>query len=81
MKCAIDWWCYFILLHKSGVHEVEIRLPGLDTDEEGKASALAVSAYMEKKADEYGRKFAQARTGFDYEFLKDSYRKCLLDGE
>lgn len=80
MKGAINWWCYFILLYKGGVHKVEIRLPGLDTDEEGKASSLEVSAYMEKKADEYGRKFAKARAGFHYEPLKESYRKCLLGG-
>ena len=80
IKCALNWWCYFILLDRSGVREVEIRLPGLDADGEGKVPALAVSAYMEQKADEYGRKFSQARAGFDYEFLKESYQKCLVDG-
>lgn len=77
--CAVGWWLYFLLLDKSGVHEVTIRIPGLEADGDGKVSSLEISAYMEKKADEYGGKFSQARAKFDYHFLKESYRKCLLE--
>ena len=31
MEHALGWWCYFTLLGRSGVHEVEIKLPGLNT--------------------------------------------------
>ena len=29
IEYALDWWCYFTLLDRSGVHEIEIDLPGL----------------------------------------------------
>ena len=33
IELALDWWCYFTLLDRSGVHEVEISLPGLETSD------------------------------------------------
>lgn len=78
MRVYLDWWCYYILLDKSGVHSVSIALPELEADENGQVSALAVSTYMEKKADTFGIQFAKARAAFDYEFVKNAYRKCFL---
>ena len=31
MEYALMWWCYFTLLDRSGVREVKIKLPGLNT--------------------------------------------------
>lgn len=93
VEIALDWWCYFTLLDRSGVHEVEISLPGLnEADKEtgidaqtaesgkraGKVPALTVASYMEKRADEFGALFSKARARFDYEGLKDTYRNCFL---
>ena len=71
-------WCYFILLDRSGIHEIPIAIPALETEENGMVSTLAVSTYMEEKADTFGRQFSQARAAFDYDFVKSSYRKCFL---
>ena len=30
IEFALAWWCYFTLLDRSGVHEVEISLPGIN---------------------------------------------------
>lgn len=30
IELALDWWCYFTLLDRSGVHEIEISLPGFN---------------------------------------------------
>lgn len=78
MTDALRWWCYFILLDRSGVHEAAIHLPGLEAGETGLVPTLAVSSYMEKKADEYGGLFARARAKFDYKFTKEAYRECML---
>lgn len=79
MEFALEWWMYFSLLDRSGIHEVKLSLPGLET-KEGMAAAMAVSEFMERRADEFGRKFAQSRVRFDYEFVKESFRKCLESG-
>ncbi len=79
IKSALNWWAYFILLDRSGIHKVKIELPELQMDEEGQVFSLAVSAYMEKKANDYGRRFSQARSGFKYERLKESYQNCILE--
>ncbi|MCH5339670.1 MAG: hypothetical protein J1E03_12880 [Acetatifactor sp.] len=76
MEIAIAWWCYFTLLDRTGVHEVELSLPGLEAD--GKVPTLTVATYMEKRADEFGALFSKARARFDYEGLKGTYRKCFL---
>ena len=40
IEFALEWWCYFILLDRSGVHEVEISLSGLKvSDSETDAQA------------------------------------------
>ena len=99
IEFALDWWCYFTLLDRSGVHEVEISLPGLEEpdmaagedaqaadgeestkgeESTGKVPTLAVAAYMEKRADEFGALFSKARARFDYEGLKGTYRNCFL---
>lgn len=78
MWVYLNWWCYYVLLDKSGVHSISVVLPELEADENGKVSTLAVSTYMEKKADMFGRQFAQARAAFDYEFVKNAYQKCFL---
>lgn len=76
---SLDWWCYFILLDRSGIHEVEISLSGLESA--GKVPTLTIAAYMEKRADEFGALFAKARTGFDYDGLKNTYRSCFLESK
>lgn len=73
---CLSWWRYFALLDKSGVHELAIDLPELQKDADGKAPTLAVSCYFEKRADEYGMRFAQVRKKYDYQFVKESYRAC-----
>ena len=91
IQMALEWWCYFTLLDRSGVHEVEIDLPGLEepnmaAGEEsmkgeknaGKVPALAVASYMEKRADGLGALFSKARARFDYEGLKGTYGNCFL---
>ncbi|MDE7477129.1 MAG: hypothetical protein K2M91_04120 [Lachnospiraceae bacterium] len=52
MYAFLGEWCYFILLDRSGVHTVKTSLPELETDKNGQVSALAISEYMERKADE-----------------------------
>lgn len=76
IEFGLMWWCYFALLDKSGVHEVEIDLPGLSKKENGKTDCAAISAYFEKRADEYGMKFAQARKKYDYALTKQIYWEC-----
>lgn len=78
MDNSLNWWCYFTLLDRNGVHTVPITLPGLNTDENGQVSTLAVSAYMEERADLFGGQLAQARAAFDYAFIKAAHQKCLL---
>ena len=77
IQMALEWWCYFTLLDRSGVHEIEISLPGLEASD-GKVSTLTVVSYMENRADEFGALFSKARARFDYEGLKDTYRNCFL---
>ena len=93
IEISLRWWCYFTLLDRSGVHEVELSLPGLEkadvttgTDAKtaesekraGKVPSQVVASYMEKRADEFGALFSKARARFDYEGLKDTYRNCFL---
>lgn len=78
MNAFLEWWCYFILLDRSGVHKVSVKFPELETDAQGQVSTLAASNYMQAKADLHGNRFAQARPQFDYCFAKKSYRKCFL---
>lgn len=78
MNVFLEWWCYFILLERSGVPKVCAQFPNLETDAQGQVSTMAVSDYMQAKADFYGEKFAKVRSRFDYEFTKESYRKCFL---
>lgn len=73
----LEWWCYFTLLEKGGVHEVMIQIPDV-TDASGQADTLAAARYMEDKADTYGEMFSRARAQFDYAYTKEAYRKCLL---
>lgn len=76
IEVSLAWWCYFALLDKSGVHEVTVGLPGLPQKENGKTDCPDVSAYFEKRADDYGMKFAQARAKYDYRLVKNTYREC-----
>lgn len=77
IKLALMWHCYFILLDKSGVHEIEIELPVFfAADGSKKAETLAVSRYLEEFADDYGMKFAGARKKFDYACIKNTYLTC-----
>lgn len=78
MGAYLQWWCYYALLDKSGIHTVSIALSELETDKNGQTATLAVSAYMEAKADRFGSLFAQARKAFDYDFVKTSYQNCFL---
>ncbi len=78
METYLQWWCYYALLDKNGIHTVSVALPELETDKNGQTAALAVSAYMEAKADRFGSLFAQARAKFDYDFVKASYQNCFL---
>lgn len=81
MEIFLGWWCYFILLDRSGVHEVSITLPEPGAGENGLVPTRTVSSYMEKQADSYGRSFARARAQFDYDARKESYRECVLSGK
>lgn len=73
---SLQWWCYFALLDRSGVHEITIDLPGLPQKDNGKTDSLAVSDYFEKRADDYGMKFAKARAKYDYRLVKNTYWEC-----
>ena len=73
---SLAWWCYFTLLDKSGVFEVTVNLPGLPQKENGKTDCLTVSEFFEKRADDYGMKFAKVRAKYDYQLVKDTYREC-----
>lgn len=77
MNAFLEWWCYFSLLDQSGVHEISVQFPGLETDGQGRAATRTVSEYMQAKADQYGEKFARARAQFDYGVTKESYRRCF----
>ena len=81
MYTFLEMWCYFILLDRSGVHTVEVLLPGMEADGTGKVSTQSVSNYMQEKADTYGGKFARARRQFDYGFAKEAYQKCFLQSD
>lgn len=76
VELSLMWWCYFALLDKSGVHEVTIDLPGLAQKENGKTDCMDISAYFEKRADEYGMKFARARAKYDYPLTKKTHWEC-----
>ena len=76
MKMSLEWWCYFRLLDRSGVHEVTIELTEVSQDEKGKVSCLALSDFFEQRADDYGIKFEQARKKFDYRKRKEVFWEC-----
>lgn len=78
MYAFLEWWCYFTLLDRSGVHSVSVQFPGLETDGAGQIPTRAAGDYMQAKADAYGGKFSRARAQFDYEFVKTAYRACFL---
>lgn len=44
----------------------------------GRVPTSAAAEYMEKRADELGTLFMEARARFDYEGLKSTYRNCFL---
>lgn len=73
---CLKWYCYFVLLDQSGVHEVPVRLPESEDVGNGSCPTLAVGRYMERIADENGRKFSQARAKYDYLLDKASYLEC-----
>lgn len=82
-ETGLMWWCYFALLDRSGVHEVSVNLPGLENSGHGesdsgqdKISCRVISGYFEKRADDYGMKFAAARKKYDYQSMKNSYWEC-----
>lgn len=81
MYAFLEWWCYFTLLDRSGVHMVKAVLPEMEADGTGQVATLSVSDYMQEKADTYGGRFAQARKQFDYGFVKEAYRKCFLQSD
>ncbi len=74
----LQWWCYLELMNRGGIHKVSIVLPELETDKTGQVSTLELSDYLQKKADAYGRKFAQVRANFDYERVKADYQEAFL---
>jgi len=73
---SLMWQCYFVLLDRSGIKEVPVRLPGTEGDSGGNVSSLAVSRYMESIADEYGMIFSQARPKYDYSRIREYYLEC-----
>ena len=77
----LQWWCYFCLVDKGGIHKISIALPELELDENGQVSTLEFSDYLQKKADIYGRKFAQVRAKFDYDHVKADYQEVSLEGK
>lgn len=74
----LQWSCYFYLVDRGGIHKISAVLPELETDETGQVSTLAFGDYLQKKADTYGRKFAQVRAKFDYERVKADYWEAFL---
>ncbi len=77
----LQWWCYFCLVDRGGIHKISIALPELELDENGQVSTLEFSDYLQKKADIYGRKFAQVRAKFDYDHVKADYQEVFLEGK
>ena len=77
----LQWWCYFCLVDRGGIHKISITLPELELDENGQVSTLEFSDYLQKKADIYGRKFAQVRAKFDYDHVKADYQEVFLEGK
>lgn len=77
MLYMLEWWRYFDLLDKSGVHAVAMDLPELKEDENGMLSVRELSQYMEQRADDYGMKFAKARKQFDYQLVKSMFLKMV----
>ena len=75
----LAWWCYFILLHQKGVQKVKLSIPQLDSKNTGFVFTLALSRYMEQKADLYGKEFARAREKYDYDFEKMAYQSIFLE--
>lgn len=76
MRDGLEWYCYFTLLERSGVKEVEIELPGMEEKENGRVSCKTLQDYMERFADDHGKKFSEARAAFDYESVKKAYLEC-----
>lgn len=74
----LQWSCYFRLMDRGGIHKVFIELPELKADKAGQVSTLEFSDYLQKKADTYGRKFAQVRAQFDYKRVKADYQEVFL---
>ncbi len=77
----LQWWCYFCLVDRGGIHKISIALPELELDENRQVSTLEFSDYLQKKADIYGRKFAQVRAKFDYDHVKADYQEVFLEGK
>lgn len=76
MLDCLEWWCYFRLLDRSGVHEVTIDMTYVSKNENGKVSCLALSDFFEQRADDYGMKLARARGKYKYTDRKETYREC-----
>ena len=69
------------MVDRGGIHKISIALPELELDENGQVSTLEFSDYLQKKADIYGRKFAQVRAKFDYDHVKADYQEVFLEGK
>ena len=78
MRNFLAWWCYFTLLHQNGIHKVQLSIPQLDPENTGFVFTLALSRYMEQKADLHGRNFARARAKYNYDFEKNTYQTIFL---
>ena len=70
---------YFTLLHQNGIHKVQLSIPQLDPENTGFVFTLALSRYMEQKADLHGRNFARARAKYNYDFEKNTYQTIFLE--
>lgn len=75
----LAWWCYFTLLHQNGVQKVKLSIPQLDPENTGFVFTLALSKYMEQKADLHGKNFARARKKYNYDFEKMAYQSIFLE--
>lgn len=79
MDWNLCWYCYFHLLHRHGVEQVEIAIGERgEKIEKREWRTLDVAAYFEKQADSIGERMDRARKRFDYAGLKGCYRACFL---
>lgn len=77
----LTWYNYFLKLKENGIDFVAIDIEKEEfpkMNEEGKVDVGLAAEYVEARADDLGKKFAQSRARFDYTPLKETYGICRL---